>query len=55
MKEVNIDYMNKEEVALLLETVLALLETGNEGKAVELIKRRLDYINSTYKNHEVNK
>lgn len=49
------DYMNKEEVALLLETVLALLETGNEKRAIELIRRRLDYINSTYKSYELSK
>ena len=42
--------VNKEEVALLLETILALLETDNTNKAVEIIKRRLEYINSTYKN-----
>lgn len=47
--------MNKEEVALLLETILALLETNNTEKAIEIVKRRLDYINSTYKNHKTNK
>ncbi|MBP3856604.1 MAG: hypothetical protein IK990_13460 [Ruminiclostridium sp.] len=47
--------MSNQELCLLLESVLALIETGNSDRAAEVIKNGIKRIDKEYKRSEDDK